>query len=229
MKKIVFKNSYYQRVVGNLKDCGKDYIVIHCHGYGANKDSETARALQAKLSKSEISSFAFDFSDSGESECKKGDLTVTIGLDEIDCAINFFKKSGFKNFALSGSSFGGSVVLNYAVDKKDIKAMALKAPVSEWQSILVSGGSKLRTNKFLDDAKSYAIYDKASKIKCPVLIFHGDQDETVPVEQSKKICKIIRNCQLEIIKGADHQLADHDDRMKLIETFVRFFESHKND
>jgi len=227
MRKAIFKNSFNQKLVGNLIDCGKDFIIIHCHGYGSNKDSETAIALQQGLAEQDISSFAFDFSDSGESEPQKEDLTVSLGLDELKCTIEYLKVVGFKNFSLSGSSFGGSVVLNYAVEDKSIKAISLKAPVSDWSSIIVSRGSKLRTNKFMKDAKQYTIFDRASKIGCPVLIFHGEQDETVPVEQSKRTCALIRNCQLEIIKGADHQLADHDDRKKLIDEFVGFFKKYK--
>lgn len=228
MKKIIFKNSLNQKLVGNLEDFGKDYIVIHCHGYGSNKKSETAVKLQEELSKNKISSFAFDFSDTGESECKKEDLTVSAGIDDLKSVIKYLKKMGFQNFALSGSSFGGSVVLNYATQDKNIKAIALKAPVSDYFSINVSRGSKLRTIRFIEDAKQYTIYDKASKIRCHVLIFHGDQDDVVPVGQSKKTCELIKNCHLEIIKGADHQLADHDARTKLINDFVKFFEKHKN-
>ncbi len=225
MKKIVFQNSLSQKMIGNLDDHGKDFVVVHCHGYGTNKDSETATALQKTLGKENISSFAFDFSNTGESECRKEDLTVSMGIDELKSAVNQLKELGFKNFALSGSSFGGSVVLNYASEDSSVKAIALKAPVSEWPSIKVSRGSNLRTEKFLEDAEQYTVYDKTSKIKCPTLILHGDKDETVPIGQSKKTCKLIKNCQLEIIKGADHKLADHTD--ELMEHFVRFFKENK--
>lgn len=224
MEKIIFKNSLNQKLVGNLENFGRGYIVVHCHGYGSNKNSETALLLQRELAKNKISSFAFDFSDTGESECKREDLTVSAGIDDLISAIKYLKSLGFQNFGLSGSSFGGSVVFNYTLKDKNIKAIALKAPVSDWSSIFAS---PLRLKKFVKDASKYTIYSKASQIQCPVLIFHGDQDETVPVEQSKKTCGLIKNCRLKIIKGADHQLADHDSRIKLINDFVGFFEEHK--
>lgn len=224
-QKIKFKNNLGQNIVGLLTDHGKDFIVVHCHGYGANKDGKTATSLSAALSKDNISSFVFDFSDSGESECKKADLTVSIGLDDLKSAIRYLESVGFENFALSGSSFGGSVVLNYATKDQNIKAIVLKAPVSDWPKIIVFG--VLRSGKFLDDAKQYTIYDKAKQINCPVLIFHGDKDETVPIEQSQKVCALIKNCQLKVIKGADHQLADH--RNDLAADIAEFFSKAKND
>ena len=149
MKKIIFINSLNQKLVGNLEDCGKDYLVIHCHGYGSNKNSETATALQQELARNKISSFAFDFSDTGESEGKTSDLTVSAGIDDLKSAIGYLKNLGFQNFALSGSSFGGSVALNYAVGDQSIRALALKAPVSEWPSIFAR---PVRIKKFLKDA-----------------------------------------------------------------------------
>ena len=225
MKKIVFKNSLNQKLVGNLIDCGKDFIVVHCHGYGANKESKTATSLQRKLEDSNISSFTFDFSDSGESECKKEDLTVSAGIDGLNSAIQYLKNLGFHKFALSGSSFGGNVVLNYIVNDKTIIAAVLKAPVSDWESINVSRDDELSTSKFLDDAKKYTIYSKAKNIICPVLIFHGDIDEIVPIEQSKKTCSLISRCHLNIVKGSNHKLADHID--DLTSEATKFFKENK--
>ncbi|MBL7205983.1 MAG: prolyl oligopeptidase family serine peptidase [Candidatus Aenigmarchaeota archaeon] len=46
-----------------------------------------------------------------------------------------------------------------------------------------------------------------SKIKCPVLIIHGDQDESVPLDQSKSAMKYLsNNSKLEIVEDGDHRL-----------------------
>ena len=42
------------------------------------------------------------------------------------------------------------------------------------------------------------------KIKAPTLIVHGDEDETVPYSQSIKTSKLIPNCKLHTVKGANH-------------------------
>ena len=46
------------------------------------------------------------------------------------------------------------------------------------------------------------------KIKCPVKILHGVQDETIPYENSLKVMKMIGNDNVELIyqKSGDHRL-----------------------
>jgi pimeloyl-ACP methyl ester carboxylesterase len=205
-QKIVLNNSCGQKIVGLLIDYGKDFIVVHCHGYGSNKNSLTAVNLKERLKGNKISFAAFDFSDSGESECKQSNLTVSKGLDELDCVIKYLEKLGFENFSLSGASFGGGVVLNYAIDNPNIKSIILKSSVSDWSEV-VDGLS----SDFLEDAKKYQIYDNANKINCPVLIIHGDKDEVVPFAQSKKTCSLIKDCQLITIENGDHHLTDNSD------------------
>ena len=52
---------------------------------------------------------------------------------------------------------------------------------------------------------------------------HGDQDTSVPIEQSKKTAGLIPNCKLEIIEGADHGFTatEHFERMiNLLSAFI---------
>ena len=57
----------------------------------------------------------------------------------------------------------------------------------------------------------------------PTLIVHGDADTTVPVHQSEKLCQVIKNCRLEIMKGADHRYtkdSDFEKKVALVSEFV---------
>ena len=62
-------------------------------------------------------------------------------------------------------------------------------------------------NKEEDFRKSYKKYNgyKAAKnIKCPVLIIHGDADDVVPLSQSKKLDRLLKNSTLIAVKGLTH-------------------------
>lgn len=51
-----------------------------------------------------------------------------------------------------------------------------------------------------------------SKIRSPVLIIHGDKDESVPLEDSKNAIKYLPSeSKLEIIKGATHDFTEQLD------------------
>lgn len=219
-QKVTFKNSKNQKLVGNLVDCGKDYVVVHCHGYGPKtkgKDGDTAIALSRELTKKSISNFRFDFSGFGESEGEFIDVTVTGAIDDLKSAVKYLKNLGIKNIALSGSSFGGNIVLNYIIIDKDIKAIALKAPVLRWDLPEIETSSK----KFKHDIKKYSV-DFSNKIYCPILIVHGTDDKDVPLDDSQKLCSKIENCELMIIKGGNHRLSEEQNIW--IPKVVKFFE-----
>jgi dipeptidyl aminopeptidase/acylaminoacyl peptidase len=63
----------------------------------------------------------------------------------------------------------------------------------------------------------------------PTLIFHGNEDETVPVEQSKKTAGQIDICRLEIIEGADHVYSKIENFEKMLFLISEFIIQHSLD
>ena len=52
--------------------------------------------------------------------------------------------------------------------------------------------------------KKYNVYKEAGKIRIPAMIIHGDRDEIVPIEQSRKLVGKIKGSELVVAKGMDH-------------------------
>ena len=49
------------------------------------------------------------------------------------------------------------------------------------------------------------MFEKGKNIECPVLVVHGDADNVVPIEQSKKLIQKLGGLkQLEILPGVTH-------------------------
>ena len=48
------------------------------------------------------------------------------------------------------------------------------------------------------------MYSAARNIGCPVVIYHGEEDEVVPVEQSERLDKTIKGAELVLFGGAGH-------------------------
>ena len=160
-------------------------------------------------------------------------------------AAEFAHSLGYKKICLYGSSFGGMACFLAASKIKDLKAMALKSPVSDYSGSLFSrmnkseletwrskgyhkyrdgNGCEKRINySFYQDAVSINIDRILPDIKVPVLIVHGDQDEIVPVDQSRKTASLLTDARLEVLVGADHIYSQpkHFDRMiELISDFI---------
>lgn len=246
-EKVYFKNSKGLKlcsILSNPTSSKEKPIIILCHGFSTSKNSHTYVRLQEILNKYQISTFRFDFFGHGESEGKFEDITISEAVDDILNAIKFLKNQGYTKIGLVGSSFGGIASLMAASKTDDLFILALKSPVSnyeekeyatkskeeleEWRNrgfrYYVSGdGRKLKLNyTFFEDFKNNNGYEAAKKIKIPTLIVHGDNDESVPIEQSKKTASLIENCKSEIIEGADHRYSKPEDFEKMLDLISKF-------
>ena len=147
-----------------------------------------------------------------------------------------------------GSSFGGLVSIFAASDREEFDVLALKSPVSDYLGLLITKdhGSNIKTWKekgstqiagadgqnlqlnysFYEDAEKNRGYEAVKKIRIPTLIVHGDEDEIVPLEQSKISASLMSNCRLEIIRGADHIYSQPRHFEKMIDLLSQFIIAH---
>ncbi|MCK4647225.1 MAG: alpha/beta fold hydrolase [Candidatus Aminicenantes bacterium] len=226
-----------------MPDKGKPIIIL-CHGFTTGKDGNTYTRLENILNENGISSFRFDFFGHGESEGKFEEVTTSEAVDDILNAIRFLKDSGYRKMGLVGSSFGGLASIIAASNTADLYVLALKSPVSDYSDMSIAQQDKQQRDSwkekgfiyftngnererrlnysFCEDAEKIKGYESARKIKLPALIVHGDKDETVPVEQSKKTASLIENCRLEIIEGADHGYSNPKHFEKMLDLISQF-------
>jgi len=252
-KKIFFQDKQGNKICGILSNPTEDKtkpIIILCHGFSTSKDSSTYKTMQESLNQHQLSTFRFDFYGHGESDGKFEDITLTKAVNNILETIVFLKKQGYPQIGLLGSSFGGNASLLATCKIKDIFVLALKCPVSNYfeNQILKKSPEEIANWKtqgfiyyfsnthqkkkklkysFFEDIKNYKNdSSKYKTITLPTIIVHGDQDITVPVEQSKKTAEIIPHCTLEIIKGADHFFKGPGHFTKMIKLLTNFIIKH---
>lgn len=245
-EKIFFANSKGNKlsaILTNPSNSKDKPIIIVAHGFSSTKEG-TSADLAKRLQKHFISSFRFDFYGHGESEGKFEEVTISEAVDNILHAIEYLQLQGYKKIGLIGSSFGGIASIMTASQTNNLYVLALRSPVSnyylketetktkeelqKWKSLgyrvyTTGDGRKLSLNySFFEDFKNNDGFIAAKKIKVPTLIVHGDHDETVPIKQSIETAKIINNCKLEIIKGADHRYSDPSHKEKALQTIIDF-------
>jgi len=246
-KKIYFNDSEGNKLCGILSNPTSNKenpIVILCHGLTTRKEGKIYTILSGSFNNKGISSFRFDFFGHGESEGNIEDITISKGVDDVLNAVKFLRDEGYKKIGLFGSSFGGLSSIIAASKLDGLLFLALKSPVSdylefknntmtkkqiqEWKNkgytfYLGQHKAKFRLNySFFEDFKNNDAYEYAKKISIPALIVHGECDEKIPIEQSKKTCKLMKNCRLEIIKGADHFYSKPKDSRKIIDLISGF-------
>lgn len=226
----------------------KTLVTVSCHGFLSSKESRTNALLEEILVEAGLSMLRFDFFGHGESGGDFAELTISESVDDVLSAIGFLKQSGYKRVGLVGSSFGGMASLLAASQSTDLVFLALKSPVVDYPNMMkflygeamleewrkkgfadVQGPDE-QTYKlsyaFYEDSTAHDGYEACERISIPTLIIHGDQDETVPVNQSQKASRLIKDCRLEIIEGGDHRYTKPEDFEKVLGLISEFIRHH---
>lgn len=224
-------------------------IVVLCHGFLSGKQSSTNRALTRLLIPHGIATFAFDFFGQGDSEGPFEALTTTLAIDQAKAALDLVRQKGFVNIGLMGSSFGGLVAILTASQHHHLACLALKCPVvdfaeelrltfgeqelAHWQATdtipnIMGGADRIRLRyAFYEDTKRHIAYDPAQAITAPTLIVQGDQDECVPLHQSRRLYDALRtDKRLELLPGADHQFTKGTDFTRMTALLADWLTTH---
>ncbi len=212
---------------------GQFPLVMFAHGYRTSKNSKKIACI-AKKFKEKYACCRFDFSGHGESGGEFESLTITRCSEDIEDILAHIrqtpeawsKKIDTTRVILYGSSLGGCVSVIVASRHPEVKAMLLFAPASDYThrlelcrqarkkgnhsiSIPFRGIGTLQIHcTLIEDGAAYDFYGLAKKIACPVLIFHGDNDDVVPLEHSKRLEQSFPHARLEILHGVDHTFND---------------------
>ena len=136
--------------------------------------------------------------------------------------------------AIFGWSYGGYAALQSAVlDPALFKAIVAVAPVTDLQHL--ADESREFTNHKLvmqEIGQGPHVIEgsparNAAKITAPVLMFHGDRDQNVGVEESRfmagKLREAGKQVDLVIFPGLDHQLPSSDARTRVLSQSDAFF------
>ena len=249
-EKLTFHNSKGDKLIGVLSNPidKTDKIVLICHGLYSNKERPTYVELQDILNEKGLATFRFDFYGQGESEGNLPDITVTELVDEVLKAVEFLRDKGYSSFGFFGGSFAGEVLLVAIPKIKDVFCLTLRCPVIDYHKLALekygeeglddwkekgfrlmkwSDGNTTKLNySLIEDVKKYDGFEYCKKINVPTIIVHGDKDEAAPHEHSIKASKLIPNCRLEIIKGADHHFTGPGQQEKSLKFITEFIAKH---
>ena len=194
-------------------------VVIGCHGLLADKNSPKQIALARVANAIGMAYFRFDHRGRGESQ---GDFeTVTTvenrKLDLLAAVETIKRKLGARiPVGLFGSSLGGTICLTTARHVSPFSIVTLAAPIRSRTIRLPEGSPESLVNEI--DAKRLT-FDVTAQVNSVdhLLVIHGSDDETVPLENAHFLFQMARNPKKKLIlQGGDHRISD----VRQQETFI---------
>ncbi|MEO8047271.1 MAG: alpha/beta fold hydrolase [Nitrospirota bacterium] len=224
-------------------------LALLCHGFLSGKDSTTNRTLTRLLNEQELATFRFDFFGQGDSDGPFEELTTTLAVHQTQAALDLVAARGYDRIGLVGSSFGGLVAILTAAQRRDIACLALKCPVvdfpeelritfgleglAQWQATdtipnMMGGSDRVRLRYgFYEDCLKQIAYGPAEHITAPTLIVQGEQDECVPLHQSRRLHDSLGGVKrLELLPDADHQFTRKEDFHRMTTSISNWLVSH---
>lgn len=210
---IGYKDIFYESNVGSfpayLTSNGENGIVIFVHGFRGNYAREVFSLMRAKdLAELGYRSMVIAYrNDRGLPKDPSGIYQYGVTeWEDIDAAVDEARKYN-ENIVLFGISGGGGPVSSWIENSNDLSKVSgiiYEAPViSFWESVEVNGAArfpwlpealfsyfKIVTELRYDvDFDSMDFREAVINSSIPTLLFHGDDDEWVPVEMSDLIAE----------------------------------------
>ena len=254
-KPVAFQN-FGQQLVGilhvpdGLDAAEKAPAIVMFHGFTGHK-SETHRLfvkIARSLCRAGFAVLRFDFRGSGDSEGDFEDMTVPGEVSDAKRSIDFLEEIPWvdkERIGVIGLSLGGRVAAILASDDERLKFAILYSPalgplrekfislqtdetlkkLASGEAVKVSEGWYLK-KPFFDTLDSPVPLDVMDRIKVPILIIHGDSDEVVSNETSKKGYEIVKDLnkknELYIVKGGDHTFSVREHTSEVIDKTLRW-------
>jgi alpha-beta hydrolase superfamily lysophospholipase len=213
-------------------------IVIGSHGLEGSKDSAKQVILSKLLPKNNIGFLRFDHRGCGESQGDfLKDTSVPKRAADFINAVKFIVENENSNqkIGIFGSSLGGSTCIEAwdTLIKMDIElsgCVLTATPVKSRtiENILANGQpgdnqSDLPMNFFLENLN----FDLSEKLKkmTNILIFHGQDDEIVPIENAHSIYDKTKDPKkLIVFKHGDHQTSSREDQKVFEKETLKWFQ-----
>ena len=217
------KDIYARAFVPDVE--GRVPIVIFSHGLGANVEHE--EEVQKTLAKAGIAVFSFEFAGGSSSAApmSEGLTTEMSVLTEVQNLKDAIRIASGLEYAdpqkiyLMGSSQGGLVTALTAEEVTNIAGLFLFYPAFSLPDDIRSSFPKLDEvpetfnllgtkigKKYITDIYDMDPYANLEKLGMPVHIYHGKDDNIVPLTASQKAMKRLGNARLTTLEDTGHAL-----------------------
>ena len=213
--------------------------VVFFHGFMSDMIGAKPSAIQKFCKKQKLNFLKFEYSGHGKSTGKFIEGNISKWTNDAKQLIKS-KTAKNKNLIFIGSSMGSWIALNlFSFFKKKLKGFIGISSAPEfleelmWKKFNKKTKKEIMTKKIyylehggftyplteqliLDGRKNKVLNNKIN-LNIPIVLFHGTNDEVVPLNVSRRIFKIFRQSKKKLIKikNGDHSLSRKSDLKKI--------------
>ena len=218
----------------------KNPYVVFLHGFMSDLEGEKPKKLKKFCNKKKIGFLAIEYSGHGKSsgEFTKGNISKW--SDETSKLVRKYAKDNWLIFV--GSSMGAWISLNqFKLFKKQIKGFLGIGSAPEFlenlmwkkftkkmkKEIVKNGIYNLKHGNYeypislqlIKDGRKNKVLNKKINSRIKVTMIHGEKDEVVPVNYSRKLIKIFKKAKkkLKVIRNGDHSLFAKKHQAKILD------------
>ena len=201
---------------------GRLPVAIIAHGFGDTHDF--ARAYLDTLCSLGYRCYAFDFpcgSPKSRSDSNTMNMSVCDEAGDIEAIVRHFRSrpdTDTAAIALIGESQGGLAAALAASALGDtVSRMVLTYPAlcipDNWNAAYKTEADIPDTTRvwgvplgrrFFREVRSIDVYATIGRYRGPVLLLHGDRDDIVPIDYSRRAARTYADAELHTIHGARH-------------------------
>ena len=225
---------------------GRVPLVIFSHGLGANVEHE--EEVQKALAKAGIAVFSLEFAGGSSSSAPMSEgltteMSVLTEVQNLKDAIRIASGMEYtdpQKIYLMGSSQGGLVTALTAEELTNIAGLFLFYPAFSLPDDIRSSFPKLDEvpetfnllgtkigKKYITDIYDMDPYANLEKLGVPVHIYHGEDDNIVPLTASKKALKTLPNARLTTLEDTGHALTSEQQAQIGVEIADEIFNGMK--
>ena len=208
-------------------------LCILIHGFTGHMEEDHIKAAQKAMNDAGVSVLRVEMYGHGGSDGEFKDHTLYKWVTNALAAVKYAKSLDFvTDLYLSGHSQGGLLtMLVGGMCPDDFKALLPLSPawmipeIAREGSVLgtsfdpkhipdmITSGSWELSGDYIRVVQTIHVEDEIERFEGPVLIIHGDADETVPFSYAEKAAKLYKNAELVPIHGDDHCFTKHLNEM----------------
>ena len=234
-----FTTSSKKKIKYLLSKKKSQITIVFFHGFMSDMVGAKPTAIQKFCNKKKLNFLKFEYSGHGKSTGKFIEGNISKWTSDAKQLIKSKTKKS-KSLIFIGSSMGSWIALNlFSTFKKKIKGLIGIASAPEFLEELMWKKFSKKIKKIIINKKIYhlkhgeftypltkqlvwngrnnKVLNNKIHLKIPIVLFHGTNDEVVPISFSKKILKIFPSAEKKLvkIKKGNHSLSRKNDLKKI--------------
>ena len=235
MKKFKYYNvSSYKKLRYSTNNNNKNPYLVFLPGFMSDIEGKKPKTFHSFAKRNKLGFLAVEYSGHGKSSGKFVKGNISLWTDDTKRLIKKVVKKN--NFLIIGSSMGAWIALNlFKYFKDQIVGMVgigsapefldrlmwnkfskkIKNEIITKGIVVINHGNKTKyqypiSHQLIKDGRKNKVLSKKILKKIQISMFHGEEDEVVPVSFSRKVLSIFKKAKkkLIIIKKGDHSLSD---------------------